>query len=438
MRAHKVRRVALIYDGRSMYDLKVIMGVATYLQEQDYHSIYLEENALGGQRLLDPRTWEGDGIIADFDDPNIAKLVVESRLPAVSFGGGFGWRPESAPAPYIHANNKAIARLAADHLLECGFKNFAFVGYARTPTNGWSEEREDEFVQHVAGRGYLCAVFRGQHVFHGHHKSTRDWVPMQRMLGEWLSKLPRPLGVMAANDNRGRQVLEACRAYGLKVPDEIAVIGVDNDELLCRLSTPPLSSVEQGAWKLGYAAAALLDQIMDGRKPRQRNVVIDPTGIVTRRSTDVLAIDDLKVRQAMSFIREHACVGIKVNHVVAAVSISRSGLEKRFASVLGFTVRSAIRRSQLESVRRLILETEMPLKQVAAASGFKSVQHMTSVFTGAIGQTPAKYRRAESPAKRWDLAGDAHPAVDMRQISGLPTAQKRRNRIRRRWADVRK
>jgi LacI family transcriptional regulator len=259
---------------------------------------------------------------------------------------------------------------------------------------------------------------------------------MQRTLGIWLSKLPRPLGVMAANDNRGRQVLEACRTCGLKVPDEIAVIGVDNDELLCRLSTPPLSSVEQGAWKLGYAAAGLLDQIMDGRKPMQRKVVIDPTGIVTRRSTDVLAIDDLKVRQAMTFIREHACVGIKVTHVVAAVSISRSGLETRFASVLGRTIGSAIRRSQLESARRLILETEMPLKQVAAASGFKSVQHMTSVFTGTIGQTPGKYRRAESPAKRWDLAGDSHPTVDMGQISGLPTARLPRNRTRRRRNNV--
>lgn len=433
-----MRHVALIYDGRSMYDLKVMMGVANYLQEQEYHSIYLEENALGNQRLLDPRTWEGDGIIADFDDPHIARLVVESHLPAVGFGGGYGWQSEFASAPYIHANNKAIARLAAEHLLECGFRHFAFVGYARTSTNGWSEERENAFVEHVAGWGHSSAVFRGHHVFHGHHKSTRKWAPMQRTLGEWLSKLPRPLGVMAANDNRGRHVLEACRAYGLKVPDEIAVIGVDNDELLCRLSTPPLSSVEQGAWKVGYAAAMLLDKIMEGRKPRQRNVVIDPTGIVARRSTDVLAIDDLKVRQAISFIREHACVGIKVTHVVAAVSISRSGLETRFASVLGCTIRSAIRRIQLENVRRLILETEMPLKQVAAASGFKSVQHMTSVFTGTIGQTPARYRRAESPAKRWDLTGDAHKTLDMRQVSGRPTPLPPGNRTRRRGKNVRK
>src|SRR5271154_1268848 len=116
MRARTMRQVALIYDGRSMYDVKVMMGVATYLQEQDYHSIYLEENALGDQRLLNPRTWEGDGIIADFDDPNIAKLVVQSHLPAVGFGGGYGLHSESASAAYIHANNKAIAQLAAEHL----------------------------------------------------------------------------------------------------------------------------------------------------------------------------------------------------------------------------------------------------------------------------------------------------------------------------------
>jgi LacI family transcriptional regulator len=289
--------------------------------------------------------------------------------------------------------------LAADHLLDRGFKNFAFVGYARTPTNGWSEERQDAFIDRITNRGFSCAVFHGHHVFRGHHKSTHRWATMQRSLGVWLSKLPTPVGVMAANDSRGRHVLEACRAYHLKVPDDIAVIGVDNDELLCRLSTPPLSSIEQGARKLGYAAAVLLDEMMDGRKPRQRHFVIDPTGIVTRHSTDVLAIDDPKVRHAMAFIREHACDGIKVPHVVAAGSISRSGLETRFTSVLGCTIRTAIRRNQLEAARRLILETEMPLKQVAVETGFKSVQHMTSTFTEIVGQTPAKYRRSEAQAK---------------------------------------
>lgn len=385
-----IRKVALIYDATRVYDLKVMTGVAAYLQERGRYSIYIEENALKDQRLPDLRSWEGDGIIADFDDPAIARLVAQSRLPAVGFGGGYGWYASESSMPYFYTNNRAIATLAADHLRERGFRHFAYCGYARTPINGWSEERQEAFVKHVTTcDAASCAIF------HGHHSSSRQWARVQRSLGEWLRGLPKPVGIMAANDNRGRQILEACRTYQLKVPDEVAVVGVDNDELLCNLSSPPLSSVEQGARKLGYAAAAVLDSLMDGYRSRQRHFVIDPTGVVTRHSTDVLAIEDPKVAKAMAFIRDHACDGIKVPHVVGAVAISRSGLETRFASVLGYTIRTAIRQTQLERVRTLVSETDVPLKQIAAETGFKSVQHMTTVFVKAFDQAPAKYRQTK-------------------------------------------
>jgi LacI family transcriptional regulator len=385
--AHSTRRIALIYDARLTYDLKVMTGVAAYLQEGHHYSVYIEESALKDQRLPDLRSWEGDGIIADFDDPAIARLVTQSRLPVVGFGGGYGWYVEGA-IPYFYTNNKAIATLAANHLLDRGFKHFAYCGYARSPINGWSQEREDVFVKYIKKRAGSCAVFQD------FQRSNHNWAAVQRSLGEWLRKLPKPLGVMAANDNRGRQVLEACRTYKLAVPDDVAVIGVDNDELLCRLSSPPLSSVEQGARRLGYAAAALLDRIMQGRNPRRRHLVIDPTSVVTRQSTDVLAIDDPKVAQAMAFIRDHASDGIKVRQVVGAVAISRSGLETRFASALGYTIRTAIRHTQLERAKRLVSDTDMPLKQVASETGFRSVQHMTTLFLKAFGQTPGKHRRA--------------------------------------------
>jgi LacI family transcriptional regulator len=382
------RKVALIYDARLAYDLQVMTGVAAYLQEGHYYSIYIEENALKDQRLPDLRSWDGDGIIADFDDPAVARLVVQSRLPTVAFGGGYGWYAENSSIPYFYTNNERIAVLAAEHLAERGFRHFAYCGYAATPINGWSNERETAFRAHIERLGRTCDVFEDR------SRRPHQWASRQRAIGEWLRKLPKPVGVMAANDNRGRQVLEACRAYDLAVPDEIAVIGVDNDELLCRLSAPPLSSVEQGARGLGYAAAALLSDMMAGRRTRQRRFVIDPKGVVTRHSTDVLAIDEPKVAQAMAFIKEHAARGIKVPDVVAAVAISRSGLESRFGSVLGYTIRTAIRRTQLERARHLVQETEMPLKQVAAESGFKSIQHMTTVFVKAFGRTPATFRAA--------------------------------------------
>ncbi len=198
---------------------------------------------------------------------------------------------------------------------------------------------------------------------------------------------------MAVYDNRARHILEACRSFNLKVPQEIAVIGVDNDELLCRLSSPSLTSIEQGARRLVYEAAALLDRLMHGKKPWQRSFLVDPIGIVIRQSTDVLAIEEPKVAKAMAFIQEHAFEGIKVPDVVEAVAVSRSGLETRFAKTLGYTVRTAIRQVQLERARRLISDSSLPLKQVASDKGFRSVQHMTTLFCKAFGRSPAKYRK---------------------------------------------
>jgi LacI family transcriptional regulator len=381
-----MRRIALIYDARLTYGLKVMTGVAAYLQERADYSVYIEENALKDQKLPDLRYWSGDGIIADFDHPAVAAAVSRSRLPVVGFGSGYGWFVRRSSIPYFFTNNNTIATMAADHLLARGFRHFAYVGYARTPINGWSEERSQAFVHRIKKQGFYCEVYRDQ------YKTSRHWTSLQRSLGKWLASLPKPLGVMAANDNRARHVLEACRTFSLDVPQDVAVIGVDNDELLCQLSSPPLSSIEQGATQLGFEAAALLDRLMRGEKTRRR-FVIDPIGIVVRQSSDILAIDDPTVAKAMAFIQEHALQGIKVPDVVSAVAVSRSGLEARFTQSVGCTLREAIRRVQIGHARRLISDTNLPLKQVASNTGFRSVQHMTTVFGKTFGRPPAKYRQ---------------------------------------------
>ena len=386
---HSTRKIALIYDARLTYDLKVMAGVAAYMQEGHHYSVFIEENALKDQRLPDLRSWEGDGIIADFDDPAVARLVAQARLPAIGFGGGYGWYA-SGTIPYFYTNNKAISKLAADHLLDRGFKHFAYCGYAHSPINGWSRERQDSFVTYLSKRTTSCIVLEK------FQKAEPQLGELTAHAGfEWLRKLPKPVGIMAANDTRGRQLLEACRTYGLVVPDEVAVVGVDNDELLCRLSSPPLSSVEQGAQKLGYAAAELLDDMMQGRSLKKRHYLVDPASVVTRQSTDVLAIDDPKVAQAMAFIRDHAADGIKVPDVVSSVAISRSGLEARFTSALDCSIHAAIKHRKLECARRLVSEdVDMPLKQIASETGFASVQHMTTLFVQEFGQAPGKQRRS--------------------------------------------
>jgi LacI family transcriptional regulator len=202
---------------------------------------------------------------------------------------------------------------------------------------------------------------------------------------------------MAANDVRARQVLESCRSVDLRVPEDVAVIGVDNDELFCLLSNPPLSSVEHGAKQLGYEAAALLDEMMAGKKRPTGQFLIEPVGVVARQTTNVVAAEDPEVQAAMTFISNHAREGINVQQVLQAVGVSRSGLEKRFKTALGYTVYRAIRKVQLEETRRMVFETPLPLKQVAATTGFRSVQHMTTIFGKAFGHPPGAYRRRRRP-----------------------------------------
>jgi LacI family transcriptional regulator len=197
---------------------------------------------------------------------------------------------------------------------------------------------------------------------------------------------------MAANDKRAHHVLEACRTYHLKVPDEVAVVGVDNDELLCQLSSPPLSSVEQDAKRIGYEAAACLDRLMQGERLRQRHFLIEPIGVVTRRSTDILAVEDQLVAKAMTLIQSRASSGVKVSHIVNTLAVSRSGLESRFKAALGQTIHTTIRRAQLERARQMISDTNLAIKEVAANTGFRSVQHMTTLFGRVFGRPPARYR----------------------------------------------
>jgi len=386
------RRIALIYDARSAYDTKVMAGVATYIHETAGWNVYIEESALKDQRLPDLGTWKGDGIIANFDHPRVAAAVVKSRLPAVGFGSGYGWYPAASDIPYFFTNNQAIAALAADHLTSRGLRNFAFCGYPGSRINGWSSERQESFKAELARRGYLCRVYPAKMA------TEATWVSLHRSLDAWLRSLPKPVGILASNDIRGRQILESCRDCFLRVPEDVAVLGVDNDELLCSLSSPLLSSVEQGAKRLGYEAAKLLDSLIS--KPasvRNRKNVIDPFGVVARASTDVLAIEDPHLAKAMMFISKQFANGISVEDVVAAVGLSRSGMEKKFRARLRFSIGSAIRRFQLERARELILTTNLPLKEIAANLSYPSVQHMTTVVRRELGHPPARLRQMMAP-----------------------------------------
>jgi LacI family transcriptional regulator len=240
-------------------------------------------------------------------------------------------------------------------------------------------------------------------VFTGRLYAPRRWDLLQAGLKQWLAGLPKPVGIMACNDSRGRHLLEACRQLGLRVPDDVAVIGVDNDDLMCELAIPPLSSVAQDAEGVGYQAAGLLDQLMRGRRRRPTHLVVPPTCLVERESTDLVATDDPLVSGALRFIREHATEGIGVADVVRHLDVSRSTVEKRLKRHLGRTAHDEIQRVRLEAARRLLATTDLPLHVVAQRAGYSTVQYMCAVFKRELGHPPGQLRHsqgASSPPTR--------------------------------------
>jgi LacI family transcriptional regulator len=264
-------------------------------------------------------------------------------------------------------------------------KHFAFCGYPATQTNGWVARRARAFIERLASDGHRCDVFKGRHA------APERWKRLQTELVAWLRKLPIPVGIMGCYDYRARHVLEACRTAGLRVPEAVAVIGVDNDAV-CELADLPLSSVEQGRFQIGYTAAYLLDEMMAGRKPRKKKFVIPPVRVLGRQSTDLLCVADQKVSRAIRIIREQACGGLQVEELACQLEISRSTLDKRFKRSIGRTVDQDIRRVKLARATELLARTNLPLRDIAREAGYGNEQYLSAVLRAEFHCTPTQYR----------------------------------------------
>jgi LacI family transcriptional regulator len=370
--------VAILIETSNAYARGLLQGVVHYIREHRPWSFHLMEQGRGDDPPPWLAGWDGDGIIARIETPRIARAVVRSGLPAVDLSAA-----RLVPAlPWVETNDEEIARLAADHLLERGFKRFAFCGDARF---NWSVWREKHAVARLRAAGHDCACYRPT-------APAGDVAAEAGNLVRWLRELPKPVGIMACYDIRGQQVLDACRSAGLAVPDEVAVVGVDNDTLLCELASPPLSSVIPNAHGAGYEAAALLDRLMAGKRVAATAHLIAPLGLAERQSTDVLAVDDREVARAVQFIREHACEGIKVGDLLRTVPLSRRVLEQRFQRLLGHTPREEILHVRLNRVKQLLAETDLPLYLVAERTGFEHVEYLSVLFKRETGRTPSAFR----------------------------------------------
>ncbi len=385
------RKIAVLVESSRGYGRGLLHGIATYVREHRPWTIYNHE-----RRLYDAAPewlghWHGDGIIARIATPRFARQIARLHVPTVDLLG----LHRIKNVPVIITDHRAVARLAADHLLDRGLVHFAFCGFAGIH---FSERRSEYFVEYLAQHGHSVSVYADPAPARKFDAATieAERLPPVTHIAAWLKSLPKPVGLMAATDDRAHHVLNVCGECGIAVPDEVAVIGVDNDEMLCDLCDPRLSSVALNPLKVGYEAAALLDRMMRGASPPRARTVIPPLGVVMRQSTDMLAISDADVAAAVRFIRERACDGIAVADVVRQVGLSRSTLKRRFAAVLRRSPKDEIDRVQIDRVMQWLSTTELPLAKIADLAGFRHVESMCKLFRRKTGMTPGRYRKTWS------------------------------------------
>lgn len=373
-----IPKVALVFEATNSYARKILTGIGEYILNHGPWQVHYAEL---GRNDLPPKwltRWDGHGIIARGENPAIARAVERSAVPVVDLTPS-RLLPQ---APWVKSDDTLVSRLAAQHFAGHGFRHFAFCGDQRFR---WANQRKEQFVHEIAKLGHPCHCFETSSG-RASHDAEIDTI------GKWLMSLPKPVAVFACYDNRGQQVLEACRRRELMVPETVAVLGVDNDEVLCALSPPPLSSIALNPRRVGWEGAALLARMMRGEKLKPESHLIPPVGVVTRQSSDILAVPDPKIAMALRFIRENACSGIRVSDVLRACPMARRVLETRFRQVLGRTPREEILRVQLNRVKELLVGTEMPVWQIADRTGFEP-EYLSVVFKQETGTAPSEYRR---------------------------------------------
>jgi len=375
--------VALLIETSNAYSRGVLEGVIDYMRQHEPWSITLPEQERGASPPDWLSRWRGDGIIARIETDEIARAVRKTKLPVVDVSAA----RHLPDIPWVETDDQAIARLAAEHLLERGFRHLAFCGDAGF---NWSVWRGQHFEQIVREAGCECHI----HESIPRMDASYFWNREKQRLMTRLKRLPRPIGIMACYDIKAQQLLDVCRELEIAVPEEMAVIGVDNDRLLCDLADPPLSSVICNTRRAGYEAASLLDRMMSGETVVAEARLLEPLGIETRQSTDILAIDDPDVAIAIRFIREQACRGIDVSDVLRQVPLSRRVLENRFRKILGRTPHQEITRLRIDRVKQLLAETDLPLSGIASRTGFQHDEYMTVAFKKQVGIPPSKFRQS--------------------------------------------
>lgn len=381
--------VAVCVDQFRSHGRGVMRGIAEYVETFGPWSLFIDPLADSHYPQGRSENWRGEGILTYIEDAKRAERLRRTGIPTVEL---FAYRLDRI-LPLVAPDDVAVGRLAAEHLLGRHFRHFAFCGYTGVL---WSERRQAGFTSTLTQAGCPPPTCWST----PRPSTLAKWEQVQQQLTAWIRQLPKPVGLMACSDHHAQRILDACQRARVAVPEEVAVVGVDDDEEICRLSNPPLTSIVLNSEKAGYEGAKLLAKLMRGRgKPGKPEVLlIPPVGIATRRSTDVTAINDPLIANAARFIREQACRGVTVEELLSEFKTSRSVFYQRFHDTLGRSPHYEILRVQLERVKNLLCQTTLPLKTIAEMAGFNNPNYLNVAFKREVGQTPGEFRRQQNGA----------------------------------------
>ncbi|HEV2436958.1 MAG TPA: DNA-binding transcriptional regulator [Verrucomicrobiae bacterium] len=381
----KIPTIALLVESSRASGRALLCGIAKCAHHYGPWSFYWEpvglEKAWPKLKVLDL-----DGII--LRDVDKLDEVLALGIPAVVIGHS---KTEVPNLANVVTDSSAIGQIGAEHLLQCGFKHFAYCGYEMAP---FSDLREASFQRRIRSAGFEVRTYTTLPL------ASNTWREERRQMAAWLRSLPKPVGVMACNDDCGRQVIEACKLARLAVPDHVGILGADNDEVVCGLSDPPLSSVAINFEQAGYEAALVLFRLLRRRRRLPSNIIVRATHVVARHSTDITAAADPQVTRALQFIRDHARENVTIADVFQAAGLSRRALEMKFRRELGCSIRQHICRVRTDQIVRLLVETDLPVGQIAESLGFSDVQHFARYFRAGKHISPLAFRRSYGRQRR--------------------------------------
>ncbi|MBN2211695.1 MAG: DNA-binding transcriptional regulator [Sedimentisphaerales bacterium] len=381
----KLIKVILLIDATTIDGRSIAKGAAQYANVYGPWVFYREpshyRNPEDIRKILPRlREWGASGIIMHYARNPLE--IFKMNLPTI-----FSVQPLSVNTDFYHFADDAenVAKMAAEHFLSRGFNNFGFCGYDEIP---WSQERENQFFKKITSSGFKIHIYKRPKQLR-----FRSWEKEQSVLANWLRSLQHPIGIFACNDDRGVEVIEACKLAGLRVPEDVAVIGVDNDEFICELSYPSLSSIAMNYQQVGYEAAQTLHRLMQGQKPKNKTIICHPTHIVTRSSSDIYAVQDPQVLEALRFIRTHATKLLQVNDVASAVAMTRQGLQKKFKKTIKHSIHEEIARVRVELTCQMLVNTNMSISSIASMLGYPEKKYISRFFKQITGVSPLEYRK---------------------------------------------